>query len=143
MKSFPKPVLVVLALLFQSSTAFAQDLQTYLNQYFTGNVIQFGFGSGVSSSLPRVELVIHYCPSGIFYSSGRSCRPNVIARGHQCTPLQDAGRWQIVAQGNQAALQWMSNSGNRGGTALRVRGDGVVVDPRGNPFNRIGRAQCR
>jgi hypothetical protein len=129
-------------MLFAGSVA-AQDLQRNLTQYFAGSAIQFGFGSGISSNSPRIELVIQYCASGVFYSAGRSCRPNLIARGHQCTPMQDARKWRIVAQGNQAALQWASNSGNTGGTALHVRGDGVVVDPRGNPFVRVGRAQCR
>lgn len=131
------------ALTFCAHPSNAQDLQNYLSKYFTGNAIQFGYGSGISSNSPRVELTIQYCASGIFYSAGRSCRPNIIARGYQCSRLQDSGRWQIVAQGRRAALQWVSNQGNRGGTALMVRRDGVVVDPRGNPFKRIGRAQCR
>ncbi len=134
---------VIVALVVVAGSPAAQDLQRSLTQYFAGNAIQFGFGSGVSSSSPRVELLIHYCASGKFFSTGRSCRPNIIARGHQCTPLRDAGRWQIVTRGGHGALQWVSNNGNSGATALVVRGDGVVVDPRGNPFNRVGRAQCR
>ena len=66
----------------------------------------------------------------------------VIARGFQCTQLQDAGKWQLVVQGKQAALQWMSNNSGPGSVMLGVRNDGVVVDPRGNPFNRLGPAQC-
>ena len=133
---------IVTAILFAGST-HAQDLRRNLMQYFSGSAIQFGFGSGISSNSPRIELLIQYCASGTFYSAGRSCRPNIIAKGYQCTPMRDSGRWQIVARGNQAALQWASNSGNTGGTALLVRGDGVVVDPRGNPFVRVGQAQCR
>lgn len=131
----------VLALSVHS--AAAQNLQKYLTDYFKGHAIQFGYGTGVSSNLPRVELLIQYCASGMYLSTGRSCRPNLIARGFQCTPIQDAGRWQIVTQGNRGALQWVSNGGAPGGIALAVRPDGMVVDPQGNPFNRVGRAQCR
>ena len=130
-------------LIFWAEPSGAQDVQRYLTRYFTGNAIQFGFGSGVSSNSPRIELLIHDCASGVFHSAGRSCRPNIIARGHQCTPLRDSGQWQIVTQRGQGGLQWVSNGGNSGGTVLVVRGDGVVVDPRGNPFNRVGRAQCQ
>lgn len=133
---------LVAVLAFSAQPSIAQDLQKYLTQYFRGSMISFAYGTGVSSNLPRVELVIHYCASGAFFSAGRSCRPNVIARGFQCTQLQDAGKWQLVVQGKQAALQWMSNSGGPGSVMLGVRNDGVVVDPRGNPFNRLGPAQC-
>ena len=128
---------------FCGHAASAQDLQKYLTDYFKGNAVQFGYGTGVSSNLPRVDLVIHYCASGMYLSAGQSCRPNLIARGYQCTPMRDAGRWQIVTQGNRAVLQWASNSSGPGGIALAVRPDGVVVDPQGNPFSRVGQAQCR
>ena len=121
----------------------AQDLQRYLQSYFAGNLIQYSYGAGVSSSRPRVELAVHYCPSGQYFSSGRSCRPNIVAKGFQCSGFRDAGRWRIVAQGRQAMLQWTSSSSGPGGIALRVRNDGVVIDPQGNPFVRVGRALCR
>ncbi len=111
--------------------------------YFAGNMVKFGYGGGTSSNNPRVELVIHYCASGTYYSSGQSCRPNIIAKGYQCTPVQDAGRWQVSGAQGQGRLEWMSNGGGPGSIALQVRNDGVVVDPRGNPFSRIGRAQCQ
>ena len=37
----------------------------------------------------------------------------------------------------------VSNNGAPGTLAVQMRNDGVVVDPRGNPFNRVGRAQCQ
>lgn len=126
-----------------SSPADAQKLRNYLMKYFRGNAIQFGFGPGTSSNRPRVQLLVQYCASGIFYSTGKSCRPNVVARGYQCTPLNDSGGWNILVQGGQAMLRWRSNSGRSGGLPLRVRRDGVVVDPQGNPFKRVGRAKCR
>jgi hypothetical protein len=123
--------------------AVAQDASSPLHAYFAGSMVQFGYGSGTSSNNPRVELVIHYCPSGLFFSAGNSCRPNIIAKGYQCTPVQDAGRWQVSGTPNQGMLQWVSNNGAPGTVAVQMRSDGVVVDPRGNPFNRVGRAQCQ
>ena len=123
--------------------AVAQDTSSPLHAYFAGSMIQFGYGGGTSSNNPRVELVIHYCPSGSFFSTGKSCRPNIIAKGYQCTPVQDAGRWQVSGTQNQGMLQWVSNNGGPGTVVVQMRNDGVVVDPRGNPFNRVGRAQCQ
>jgi len=91
--------LVVLAILFYSPMNIsAADLGQSLQRYFNGSAIQFGYGSGTSSNNPRVELTIHYCSSGFYYSSGQSCRPNLIATGYQCTAVQDAGRWQLAVQ---------------------------------------------
>lgn len=125
-----------------ASVAAANPNQS-LQYYFSGSAIQFGYGSGTSSNNPRVELTIHYCSSGLYYSSGRSCRPNLIASGYQCTPMQDAGRWLLNLQGGQALLQWNSNSGGSGSMPIYVRADGAVVDQRGNPFVRVGQAGCR
>jgi len=103
-------ILAVLVILFYSSVnASAADLRQSLQGYFNGSAVQFGYGSGTSSNNPRVELTIHYCSSGFYYSSGQSCRPNLIASGYQCTSVQDAGRWQVEVQGGQAAIQWTSN----------------------------------
>lgn len=131
------------ALALATLPAAAQDLQAYLHRYFAGAAIRFGYGGGTSSNNPRVELVIHYCASGAYYSSGRSCRPNIVAKGYQCTPVQDAGRWQVAAQGGRAALRWVSNGGAPGAIAVLVGRDGIVTDPRGNRFNRVGPARCR
>ena len=139
---FPRALLVA-SLLLSAIPVSAQNLEQYLSQYFTGQSISFGYGGGTSSNNPRVELVIQYCGGGIYYSTGRSCRPNIIAKGYQCNNLQDSGRWRIAARGGQAEIQWRSNNGTPGTVAIRVRGDGIVVDPRGNPFNRIGIARCR
>jgi len=85
-------ILAVLVILFYSSVnASAADLRQSLQGYFNGSAVQFGYGSGTSSNNPRVELTIHYCSSGFYYSSGQSCRPNLIASGYQCTSVQDAG----------------------------------------------------
>ncbi|WP_108651272.1 hypothetical protein [Dongshaea marina] len=143
MSTLLQRILLSISLPLISLGVSGADLKSYLNQYFSGSAIQFGYGSGTSSNNPRVELEVHYCASGLYYSGGRSCRPNIIAKGYQCTPVQDMGRWQIATQGNQAALQWSSNSSGPGAVMLHLRNDGVVVDPRGNPFVRIGRAQCR
>lgn len=136
-------VFLIAAFTIFSQPADAQNMRNYLNKYFKGSAIQFAFGAGVSSSRPRVELFVQYCASGIFYSNGRSCRPNVVAQGYQCTPIKDSGGWNIVVQGRQAMLSWRSHSGRSGGVALRVRRDGIVVDPQGNAFKRVGRARCR
>ncbi len=114
-----------------------------LQRYFAGSMVHFGYGSGISSNNPRVEMAIHYCASGTFYSSGRSCRPNLIAKGYQCSQFQDYGQWQVVEQNGQAMLQWYSANSGPGGVALQVRGNGTVTDPRGNPFVRVGAAQCQ
>ena len=93
-------VITTLAFLFfsQESTS-AADLSQSLQQYFSGSAVQFGYGSGTSSNNPRVELTIHYCASGFYHSSGQSCRPNLIASGYQCTPMQDAGRGALAVGG--------------------------------------------
>jgi len=137
-------VIATLAFLFflPVSTS-AAGLSQSLQQYFSGSAFQFGYGSGTSTNNPRVELTIHYCASGVYYSSGQSCRPNLIASGYQCTPMQDGGRWQLAVQGGQAALRWHSNISGSGALAIFVRADGAVVDQRGNPFYRAGAAQCR
>lgn len=129
--------------IFPTFVMASPDIKQSLDRYFRGSAIQFGYGSGTSSSNPRVELTIHYCASGFYYSSGQSCRPNLIATGYQCSPVQDAGRWQLADQGGQTVLQWMSNSDGPGGITVILRGDGMVVDPRGNPFYRVGAAQCQ
>lgn len=134
---------VLFLLLCSAPVSAATDLKQYLNQYFSGSAIQFGYGSGTSSNNPRVELTIHYCTSGMYFSSGQSCRPNLIASGYQCSNVQDAGQWQITVQGEQAIVQWLSNSSGPGNLAVWVRGDGMVVDGRGNPFYKVGSAQCR
>jgi len=110
-----------------------------LQQFFAGYLYQFGYGAGTSSNNPRVELTIHYCPDGRYFSQGQSCRPNIIAQGYQCTPLSDSGYWR--AAGNQ--LQWQSQQGNSGALQLVAQPDGSVTDPRGNPFIRLGPAHCR
>lgn len=125
----------------QSSGA-GEDSRGYLQQYFTGSVIQFGYGSGTSSNRPRVELTIHYCSNGAYYSRGQSCRPNIIAKGYQCTNIQDSGQWQVSTQASQTVLQWLSNANGPGSLMVYIRGDGKVVDAQGNPFDRIGQAQC-
>ena len=136
--------LATLAIVFFSSFASAApDLKQYLDQYLRGYAIQFGYGAGTSSNNPRVELTIHYCASGVYYSSGQSCRPNLYASGYQCTSLRDAGQWQVAVQGGQGAVQWRSNSNGPGYLAVMVRGDGVVVDGRGNPFYQVGPAGCQ
>lgn len=134
----------VMTMFFCATTsASAADLKQSLQYYFSGSAIQFGYGGGTSSNNPRVELTIHYCPSGLYYSSGQSCRPNLIASGYQCTPMQDAGRWQLVVQGGQALMQWRSNSSGPGSLPIFFSANGAVVDQRGNPFYRVGAAQCR
>ena len=138
-----RPIVAVALMILLASPTAAQNQQSYIQNYFAGKAIQFAYGSGVSSNLPRVELLIHYCASGTFFSWGRSCRPNIIAKGYQCTNLRDAGRWQVVPQGERAVLQWLSQNGGRGSAMILVRTDGVVVDTRGNPFHRIGQAQCQ
>ena len=122
--------------------AAAQELQTYLENYFAGAAIAYGSGAGVSSSRPRIEVTVQYCASGAFYSSGRSCRPNLYASGYQCTPFEDAGRWRIVTQGQAAELQWLTRAGQPGSLPIGVRQDGTVVDQQGNPFVRVAPAQC-
>lgn len=134
--------IAVVMFCFSAIPAAAQDAGEYLKQYFTGAAIQFGYGSGTSSNNPRVELWIHYCPNGMFFSSGQSCRPNIIAKGYQCSPIQDAGQWQVSVQNGQPMIQWFSNSTGPGGMVVEIRGDGTVSDLRGNPFNRVGKAQC-
>lgn len=133
---------VIAVLLAPTPLAAEHDLKSYLDGYFGGNAINFGYGTGVSSGSPRVELAIQYCRNGAFFSQGRSCRPNVYASGHQCSRLSDTGQWRIVTQGKRAQLQWVTRNGNQGSVELRVRRDGVVVDPNGNPFVRVAPAQC-
>ena len=118
------------------------EQQNYLKQFFTGAAVQFGYGSGISSNSPRVELTIHYCSSGTYFSSGRSCRPNIIAKGYQCSSIQDSGQWKIVSQSNVSFMQWYSNSSGPGSLQLFIRQGGSIVDSQGNPFVRIGTAQC-
>ena len=131
-------ILVFILLCFPALSASATDLQ----QYFRGSAIQFGYGAGTSSNNPRVELTIHYCSNGFYYSSGQSCRPNLIATGYQCSGMQDAGQWQLAMQNGQAMMQWNSNSSGSGSLPIFLRADGSVVDQRGNPFYRVGPAQC-
>jgi hypothetical protein len=130
-------------ILFYAVPTATADIRTYMDRYFTGMALQYGFGSGTSSNNPRVEAVTHYCASGYYYSIGRSCRPNIIAKGYQCSPYEDAGRWQLSYQGNQAILQWTSNSYGPGSFAIYTRNDGVVVDPRGNAFTYVSQANCQ
>ncbi|MEZ5524984.1 MAG: hypothetical protein R3E62_08530 [Pseudomonadales bacterium] len=134
---------VLLSLFCAIPAGAAPDLKQYLDQYFSGAAIQYGYGSGTSSSNPRVELTIHYCASGLYFSSGQSCRPNLYASGYQCTGLEDAGQWRVATQGGQAVMQWLSNQSGPGGLAIQTRSDGMVVDARGNPFYRVGPASCR
>lgn len=133
----------LLLLLHALPATATTNLNQYLHQYFSGSAIQFGYGSGTSSNNPRVELTIHYCGSGVYFSSGQSCRPNLIASGYQCTNVQDVGQWQISAQRDQGTMQWLSNTSGPGSLVVWVRSDGMVVDGRGNPFHRVGAAQCR
>jgi len=126
--------LLTALLLFAPTPASAE-----LDPFFAGYVYQFGYGSGTSSNNPRVELTIHYCGDGRYYSQGQSCRPNLIAQGYQCTPLADNGQWRT--DGDQ--LLWRSFQGNSGALTLLRQSDGSVTDPRGNPFIRLGPAACR
>ena len=132
----------LLFLLSFSTTCLAEDLQDYLNKYFKGSAIQYGYGSGISSNSPRVELFIHYCASGKFFSSGKTCRPNIIAKGYQCSQLQDAGQWQIAVQSGNAFIQWMSYNNGPGSLPIFISNNGLVVDAKGNSFTRTGNAQC-
>jgi hypothetical protein len=134
---------VALIILFLSANVSSnQDIQPYLTQFFSGKAYQFGYGSGTSSNNPRVELLIHYCASGSFYSVGQSCRPNLIAKGYQCTDVQDSGRWRVVVESGQGAMQWLSNLSGPGSLPLYLNHDGSVVDARGNPFVLVGPARC-
>lgn len=121
----------------------ASNVDSYMSQYFNGKALEYGFGSGTSSNNPRVVAVTHYCSSGYYYSIGRSCRPNMIAKGYQCTPYQDAGTWSVGVLGQQAMLYWTSNTYGAGSFAILARNDGIVVDPRGNAFTFVGNAQCQ
>jgi outer membrane lipoprotein-sorting protein len=129
-------------LMFAPAVSEAQDIKSYLENLFTGYAYQFGYGSGTSSSNPRVELVIHYCASKTYFSHGQSCRPNLYASGYQCSNIQDSGVWQIDVQNGQGVIQWMSNTSGPGSLMLFIRNDGSVVDQQGNPFQRVGIAQC-
>lgn len=143
MNIFYRYLVIVGMALFCASPSTATDLNAYVHQYFQGKALEYGYGSGTSSNNPRVVAVTHYCASGYYYSVGQSCRPNLIAKGYQCTPYQDDGSWSVKAQGQQAALYWTSNSYGPGSLAIYARNDGVFVDPRGNAFTYVGQAQCR
>ncbi|WP_028864047.1 hypothetical protein [Psychromonas aquimarina] len=134
-------VITAMTLLYASSST-AADLRAYVNQYFQGKALEYGFGSGTSSNNPRVVAVTHYCTSGYYYSIGQSCRPNIIARGYQCSPYRDDGNWSLKVQGQQATLFWTSTTYGPGNFPIYVRNDGVFVDPRGNAFIYAGEAQC-
>jgi len=134
---------IALICLFLSTTSSSnEEIQPYLMAFFSGYAYQFGYGSGTSSNNPRVELVVHYCSSGYYYSVGQSCRPNMIAKGYQCTNIQDAGQWQVIVENGKGVMQWISNSTGPGNLPLHIRSDGSVADLRGNPFLRTGLAQC-
>ena len=132
----------VTLLMLSSPYGFSQGISQTLDTIFRGNAMQFGYGGGTSSNNPRVELLIHYCANGYFYSSGRSCRPNIIAKGYQCTPIQDYGTWQFREFNGQGVLHWVSNNSGPGSLPVYLRNDGSVADQRGNPFYPAGRAQC-
>ncbi|MCW8880261.1 MAG: hypothetical protein OQJ89_09390 [Kangiellaceae bacterium] len=136
-------ILLFVSLFLVTQPISSADQQKYLEQFFTGSAVRFGYGSGISSNSPRVELTIHYCPSGAYFSSGQSCRPNIIAKGYQCSSIQDMGQWKIVSQSNVSFIQWYSQNSGPGSLQVFIRNNGSVVDSQGNPFVRIGTAQCR
>ena len=53
------------------------------------------------------------------------------------------GSWKVSLVNGQAAIQWNSNTNGPGSVFVHTRNDGVVTDPRGNPFIRVGQAQCQ
>ena len=142
MTKFLQSCIGLICLFLSTSISSNEEIQPYLTQFFSGYAYQFGYGSGISSNNPRVELVIHYCSSGYYYSFGQSCRPNLIAKGYQCTNIQDAGQWQVIVENGQGVMQWISNSSGPGSLPLYIRNDGSVADVRDNPFLRAGPAQC-
>ena len=108
-----------------------------LASYVRGAVIEYGYGPGTSSNRPRVEMRVALCGSGQYQTQGRSCRPNIIARGYQCSNFRDSGKWRV--QGN--TLQWMSSKGQPGALQLYRNGRGFA-DRQGNPVVRVGNAGC-
>ena len=114
-------------------TAHANGLSSYVR----GAVIEYGYGPGTSSNRPRVEMRVALCNSGQYRTQGRSCRPNIIANGYQCSNFTDAGRWRV--SGNQ--LQWMSANGQPGSLQVFRRGNGYA-DGNGNRLTRVGNAGC-
>lgn len=108
-----------------------------LASYVRGAVIEYGYGPGTSSNRPRVEMRVALCGSGKYQTQGRSCRPNIIANGYQCSNFRDSGNWRV--QGN--TLQWMSAKGQPGSLQL-YRNGGGFADRQGNPVVRVGNAGC-
>ena len=131
--------LVCESMMVATQTPAADEVEQDPEQLVTS--LQLVAGAAVAQLTPeqRQQLL----SAGLVTQRSGSCRPNLIATGYQCTPVQDAGRWQLAIQGGQAALQWMSNSNGPGSVAVILRGNGMVVDPRGNPFYRVGSAQCQ
>lgn len=113
-------------------------LAAELHRYLAGYSYQYTYGSGVSSSRPRVTLFVQYCPDGRYYSSGQSCRPNLYASGYQCSSVEDQGQWR--ADGSWVA--WRSISGEQGQLQLMLQPNGSVTDLNGNPLVRLGPARC-
>lgn len=110
---------------------------TGLSNFVRGSVVEYGYGPGTSSNRPRVEIRVALCASGTYRTQGRSCRPNLIAKGYQCSNFTDSGNWRV--SGN--SLQWMSYNGTPGSLNLFRRG-GRYVDSAGNPMVRVGSAGC-
>ncbi|WP_210398035.1 hypothetical protein [Motiliproteus sediminis] len=130
--------LLALALLLPAREALATPASNELHRLLSGYSYQYSYGTGVSSSRPRITLFVHYCHDGRYFSAGQSCRPNLYASGYQCTSLQDQGQWQAAAD----RVDWRSSSGNQGSLALIRQPNGSLADNNGNPLVRLGPASC-
>jgi len=125
------------------SPAAGQDLQGYLNKFFGGGAMRYGYGDGNSSSSPRVDVEIHYCASGRYISGGQSCVANGGTRSYRCSGVRDSGDWQVAILDGRAVMQLVSAQSGTREVELMVDANGVVMDAAGNAFYRISKAACQ